>query len=604
MNSGSATISSLINPFLSMIQASPGTYLVFAAALFCLLVIIPLTLVATGKTMGRTGTWLYAMLVLITTLCYRLPFLPLTQLSVDESAEIAAARTLLHDPVFWRSVDLGTHGPLITYPLMLPHLLGVEIDFASARLLGLGMLLLSLWFIFSLLRRVSSGAVAAIAALPLVAFICMTDYWDFIAYNGEHPVILITAALLFLTERTFRLSEKKQVWSLFLTGVVMGSAPFTKIQIAPILLAIFITTLLAIRSLQPGERLKAMLIYCTGCCTFAAGLLVYLVAFGLVDEFKVRFLLGQFNYTQEATNKVKVFLETISVVNKMSWNYFILVTAAIILFSVLLGWYQARLRQPGNRALTGNFPASSEDWRNLSIILAITFMSLLAVYVPGRPFRHYYLLLVFPLGVLAGYLFVMTDKLVITKWKKGVLALLFLLLTVAGQYGAKYLTSPYGKLILAYPVSYEALTYNSSKRDAYKKQREMLIVAALRKYAAPGEKMAMWGWGSKYYVASGLIIACKTIGEQIVFNQFGNRDYYLNTFMAELEKAEAPVFLDAVAPSQFRFVDRAKQGFERFPQLYTLIMNNYTCQEEIDGVRIYVSKKRLAELAVKSFRNM
>lgn len=604
MNSGPVSVSSLINPFLTMIQASPGAYLIFAATLFCLLVIIPPVFVATGKKIGNYGSWLYAALVLITTLCYRLPFLPLTQLSVDESVEIAAARTLLYDPVYWRSVDLGTHGPLVTYPLMLPRLLGLEIDFASARLLGLGMLLLSLWLIFSLLRKTTSAAVAAIAVLPLVAFICMTDFWDFIAYNGEHPVILIIAVLLFLTDRSFRLSGKKQLWSLFLTGVVMGAAPFTKIQIAPILCAIFFITLLAIRRVLPGSRLRAMLAYGAGCCTVTAGLVVYLVIFGLVDDFTVRFLFGQFNYTREVPNKLSVFLEMIKVVNTVSWNYFLFISAGIILFAVLVGWERIRHRQNANGAPTEKDRALSEDRRNLSIIMAVAAMSLAAVYIPGRPSRHYYLLLVFPLGILAGYLFIMAERAAARRWHKGLLAVLFLTVTVSSQFYAKYISSPYRTRVLADHVTYRALTINSSPTEAELRYRELLVATALKRYTSPGEKMAMWGWGSKYYISSGLIIAGKTIAEQIVCDQFGSRDYYLDAYLHELESARAPVFLDAVAPTQFKLTDRSKYGFEQFPKLAAYIRENYVFQEEIDGVRIYVSRKRLADRAVHSFRKL
>ena len=86
------------------------------------------------------------------------------ELNQDESQMLSHAITLLQDPVYWRSVDGTTIGPLDNYLLVLPKLLGFQIDYSAARFMGLlciagsWLLLFSAlknWFGISIARRVS-----------------------------------------------------------------------------------------------------------------------------------------------------------------------------------------------------------------------------------------------------------------------------------------------------------------------------------------------------------------------------------------------------------------------------------------------------------------
>src|SRR5882724_7824274 len=62
---------------------------------------------------ARKKDWGFALLLLVCLLAWRWPPLLYNQeLNPDEAQLIAGAVTLAHDPVFWRSVDGGTAGPL------------------------------------------------------------------------------------------------------------------------------------------------------------------------------------------------------------------------------------------------------------------------------------------------------------------------------------------------------------------------------------------------------------------------------------------------------------------------------------------------------------
>lgn len=586
-----------------LIASAPVIYLVMGAVLFLLVISIPVFLLLTEKKFSSAyGLVPYAILVIFTAVYYRLPFLTLTELNPDESQEVSAALTLLHDPVYWRSVDLHTHGPLATYPLMLPHLFGMQIDYGSSRFIGLAMLLSSVLLLFSMFRRSVANTTAVIAVLPLITFICMTDYWDFVGYNAEHPVIFAVVLALYFTDKALLTENRLIARYLYIAGVIVGCAPFVKVQCLPMLFAIAASTytIIWLRCEAAKARIRLAGIYTLGCLTFASILFVYLRYFDLFDDFVVRFLHGQLNYVKEKSSvqKIALFFETFDWVNLSAWYYFDLLILADIILAGLLIHFIAR-RHVSTRQDNARPTFFSIDMMRLSVFLMVTAMSLVAIYVPGRHFRHYFLLLAFPLGILTGKLFILTYKAIDRREKRNLCAVLFVLVTAMGPYYYKYVLSSYNVLLLKNKVTYNLLTHSSNVFiNPAKEARDKEVTEAIRMYTTPGEKMVIWGWANKYYISARQIIGCRTATIHLVaFNMYENKSYYFNSFMQELEAAKAPVFLDAVEPEQFgHFSDKSKYAFEQFPQLKKYIQDNYTCIKVIKGFRIFVSKQRISEI--------
>jgi hypothetical protein len=79
----------------------------------------------------------FASLVFLTLCAFRWPswFEP-KELNPDESQIIAGAITLRDNPVFWKSVDGTTHGPLNEYILTAASLVGVPLNYLGARLMA------------------------------------------------------------------------------------------------------------------------------------------------------------------------------------------------------------------------------------------------------------------------------------------------------------------------------------------------------------------------------------------------------------------------------------------------------------------------------------
>jgi len=102
----------------------------------------------------------YAFLIALLLFWGRLPTWLFPEQNPDEGQAIAAAITLLHDPRFWLSVDAGTHGPLVSVPLLAAKLFGVNLGFGAARCVGAVMLAGALALFFDVSRRWFGGLVA------------------------------------------------------------------------------------------------------------------------------------------------------------------------------------------------------------------------------------------------------------------------------------------------------------------------------------------------------------------------------------------------------------------------------------------------------------
>src|SRR5260221_9870861 len=111
----------------------------------------------------------WSVLLLLPLLGFRWPSLiENKQLSdPDESQLMAGALTLRNAPLFWRSVDGTTHGPLAALPLVAPLLAGRPLDFTTARTISVLLpwsAVVSAWLVF---RHSYAPRTAGVLVLPL-----------------------------------------------------------------------------------------------------------------------------------------------------------------------------------------------------------------------------------------------------------------------------------------------------------------------------------------------------------------------------------------------------------------------------------------------------
>ncbi|GAM08687.1 hypothetical protein OR1_00960 [Geobacter sp. OR-1] len=579
------SITNLANKLLHYFGAMPDTYSTILISAIILLTFIAVIPVAYPKLANnKYYVSLFITIIIIAILFGRFPLLALELTNPDESLEIASAMTLTQDPVFWRSVDLGTHGPLTTYPLIAPLLFNIQIDYGSAKLIAVLMQLLSTILLFLTIRAFTSSKVAMLSVVPLVIFVSLTYFIDFISYNAEHPVNLLIAAALYFLAKFWQANGNRRLPLIFTAGLLLGCAPYAKIQSIPIAAAVFLFGCMAIYAKRSEENKVAPMLstYIIGGTAATVIIICYVWFFGLYKDFMIRYIFGQFNYA--GSNKFSgqsfaAFGSAFSKVNADNGKFFSLMAISSLLIVIIYLVY--RKYKPH---ITTN-PQPVDSGRRISnltyyvlALLLLLIMSVIAVYLPGRAFHHYFLLISLPLALLSAIVVVVIYDKTTIKSVRILTILLYLSIPIAGQlYNRPYL--------LNFDGLFKQLLSIDSRFDQY-------ITALIRQYSKPGEKMAIWGWADTYYVRSGLTIACKT-GLTQISGDFGNKDYYLNSYLAELTTAKPPVFLDAVAPGQFAFTDKKIYGMERYDRVARYIQSNYTMVADVNGVRIYIRKERL-----------
>lgn len=127
------------------------------------------------------------------------------------------------------------------------------------------------------------------------------------------------------------------------------------------------------------------------------------------------------------------------------------------------------------------------------------------------------------------------------------------------------------------------------------------IVSAIKSYAGPGEKMAVWGWSYAYYVKSNLVMATRTPMDVFCSGQFKSlQSYFLAAYAQELEQSKAAILLDTVAPGQFWFQDRNKYGIQRFPEISRIVDRDYLLVKKINQVNIYVLRDKARQFNTKT----
>ncbi len=535
----------------------------FSTALgWALLLVVVAWSVRTAKEpdAGTGPGWKWWALTAAALLCFRWPMLWVQhQLNPDESQLIAGAITLRHDPVFWRSVDGSTAGPLDYYPLLPAAWADGVASYAVARLIALAAVFGAVVFAGETLALLAGAALARIAVLPALAAIAFTTSPDLAHYSSELMPVLLLAAAGYAAVRQARAPAPRWVW---LVAVLLGCMPWAKLQAAPFAGVMWLLVAVAerragrTRSLLPlvaGALLPALLLFAI---TALAGQTEHLVTPYLIQNLAY---VGapQFTWVQDAAGQWQ---------NALSDGYlgFWLAGAALCLVPLAL-WH------------TRTAPAAS---RRVALTAALLFaVGLYSTLAPRRPSTHHLQFLPLPLLWLSG----------------AVLALAWPRADAPGSAGKRlrlagcFLLCALGPQ-LAWRIggldSYAAI--NAAGISPARRELADLV----RTYSARGEPLAIWGWRCSLYVEAGRPQATRQAQSELQILAGPHQPYFLRRYFEDFQAANPPVFADAVGPGNFAFEQRSL-AHECFPPLRDAVRTRYTLVANLDGTRLYVRNDRL-----------
>jgi hypothetical protein len=120
--------------------------------------------------------------------------------------------------------------------------------------------------------------------------------------------------------------------------------------------------------------------------------------------------------------------------------------------------------------------------------------------------------------------------------------------------------------------------------------------ARIQRLSGLHDRLAVWGWAPELYVLNGRPQATREAHTFAQINPGPLRDHFRARFLEDIQRTRPAVFVDAVTPGAFTYADRARYGHESFPALKEWIDIHYEFVGDVGGLRLY----RRRDLAQKN----
>lgn len=234
--------------------------------------------------------------------------------SIDEDQFLSAAWVLLQDPLFFRSVETASSGPMNIYPILLPNLWGASIDFMSMRLVSLVLWSVAVGFAFFAVLSFVNVEFARVGMLLPIAFYGLTAFWDFTGYPSEIPSLTFIFAGLFCASKIWALDpgRKKTIVFLSILGALsLSLVPFAKLQSIYLGFAVgglLILSVAAKRCIIQRVRLSALVAVFIGVLAFPLGFSLVLIYNDCFNYFINAYLLNAISYVDAGLQGFNPFL--------------------------------------------------------------------------------------------------------------------------------------------------------------------------------------------------------------------------------------------------------------------------------------------------------
>jgi hypothetical protein len=465
-------------------------------------------------------------------------------LKVDEAEWTVDARSIASDWVVWRSTDLNTSGPLNGLAVSWPYLFGLLPSLFTSRLTGLLLQSLATLGIANLVRRGSGLTPAHVAALVPVVFLAMSPNYDYIHYSSELVSLLLIVAFCSIYARTDSRDVVLLRWAT--AGLLASCLPFAKLQssLYCMLFHAFCTLRLIVLMERGDAWRRPAIAYIAGS---ALPVLILVVPPFLVGE-ENAFLLAYLG-TGAAYGGIR------------DWRYLKPIASLILVLLVLM---LPMLCQSFNSS--GRRPA---QWDVLLLGIALWPVTLLTIWLPGRPFSHYMLygIFVLPLGiaVLQHALCPMAGG-----------------LRRAAEICALGATTFYlvPMVIFLFPSHELAVARTETERRF---QTDVADSRARRLFDWTGvstrDSLLMWGWEPQLTEYAGLRAAGRSAHAFYWIAPTKLQHYFRARLLHDLSLNPPALVLDTVRPGYF-FVnypgyDPAKFHLGSFPALYGMVESQY-----------------------------
>lgn len=540
---------------LSWFDQHPTAYLVIVGVALAVATVVAVRPLWRGEPdAAPQPDWAWALPILGILFLGRWPALIFPrELSVDESQLLAGAHALAHDPVFWRSVNGGTAGPLDFYALWPAGWVFGWDSYLTARVTALLLLATTLLLVHQVLARVTGRTIARAASLAALALEALTHATDFQHYSTELvPMSLIAGAVYAATRRW---SGGGIGWGA-LGGLLLGAVPFAKLQPVPLAAAGGLAWLWV--ELRTDTRRPAAALV-VGATIPAAIFASMLTVAGEWPTFWESYVVFNFQYASaggESTGQTLVGMLS------QAWRWDPLLVGAGAAGAV---WLALLIRLRGIAA------------RPLRVLTWAAFggcaLALVCIVSPKRAYLHYWQLLVVPGTLLLGALIARVLASAEPSRARGENRL------------AAALTVAFTILLLGNRAAYPNLFVG--ELASFQAQPHPALALRVRALAHPGETLAVWGRADRLYVETGLRQATRESHTAQGIEPGPGRARFRERYLADFNQSKPTWFIDVVGPQSAQFKDPALAHDRTFPELAGVVRAEYRLVEEFEQARIY-----------------
>jgi hypothetical protein len=230
------------------------------------------------------------------------------------------------------------------------------------------------------------------------------------------------------------------------------------------------------------------------------------------------------------------------------------------------------------RYIRGPIDADPLGWFGLLVLVSVA-AALFSVYKPHHSFVHYLLLLFLPLSTMVAWMLIR-------------------------QSGTAFLT-----LTITFVVAYQSYLWSFQDDHVFKNAARVIRPPEgrfIRSVTHPGDQIFVWGWTVRPYLASGRVSATRDTNVSNCFRSYNLMTsppdffptpaskevaaYSEKRILHDLRANRPEVFIDAVGPTSWFLTDRKYFGFEQFPEINAFVTANYRFVADIYQQRYYLRR--------------
>ncbi len=512
----------------------------------------------TGNAFARLNRpWVYCATLLIAMLAWRWPAIfHYKPVNPDEAQLLAGAITLFnHCRLWW--IDSNTCGALNILPLTLPGLIGLPLDFASGRIVGLLLEWGTVIGGYLMLRHIHGDQKGRLLIMPLACFMIFLWFWDFVPYCSELSPLFLCVLAAWLGVTAFQPDGTMfRHWRLLACGVALGAIPFSKLQVLPLGAVIGLSLVIWILCppVRNRKKIGQNLLWLVGGVVLGTGaLLISLSNSGQWSEVYQSYIVHNLHYAEARGLPWSDSGYLLNYLTNFSWGFSFFHYGALLLLALGL---------PALRRAA---------WRPLLLGVTLLIAAYCSVLVPGRLYPHYLLFLALPLSLSVGLL-----------WG-------FLLAGQTRRYCTIAIISFLAVGVISQLVN-RVVDRNSLHRLIAPANPRAPVDQFINQNKKPGDSLAVWGWRPEFYVETQLPQATHEAHTEAQLNSHPQRDYFRARFVADVRDNRPAFFIDSVGPDDFQLNQPSLQGHETFPELRDLITRDYTEIKTRGTFRLYLRR--------------